>query len=241
MEVIEKISTGTSNSRGPKGFFRIAFMGQIFLTPAQKQTLKLVANELGLADFYLTGGTALAAFYLKHRISDDLDFFNFGEFDKMFLEGFIKKLKADLNAKSVRFERLYDRNMCFFLIDSEELKVEFTKYPFHQLDKPLLKDGLKIDSLRDIAANKFMAMLDRFDPKDFVDLYFLLKRFNLRSIRKDAEKKFGIKVDGLFLGSELVKARRIEALPKMVKPLSLDGLKAFFASQAKKLSPEVLK
>ncbi|MEW5692252.1 MAG: nucleotidyl transferase AbiEii/AbiGii toxin family protein [Candidatus Hydrogenedentota bacterium] len=25
--------------------------------------------------FYLTGGTALSEFYLKHRISEDLDFF----------------------------------------------------------------------------------------------------------------------------------------------------------------------
>lgn len=26
-------------------------------------------------EFYLTGGTALSAFYLQHRLSEDLDFF----------------------------------------------------------------------------------------------------------------------------------------------------------------------
>jgi hypothetical protein len=33
------------------------------------------AEEVFARSFYLTGGTALAAFYLFHRYSDDLDFF----------------------------------------------------------------------------------------------------------------------------------------------------------------------
>ncbi len=32
-------------------------------------------------NFYLTGGTPLAAFYLRHRYSEDLDFFSETEFD----------------------------------------------------------------------------------------------------------------------------------------------------------------
>jgi predicted nucleotidyltransferase component of viral defense system len=31
--------------------------------------------------FYLTGGTALAAYYLRHRLSEDLDFFAEKEFE----------------------------------------------------------------------------------------------------------------------------------------------------------------
>lgn len=42
-------------------------MGQAALTPWQEQTLAHVAAEERLAGFYLTGGTALAAFYLHHR------------------------------------------------------------------------------------------------------------------------------------------------------------------------------
>ena len=102
-------------------------------------------------------------------------------------------------------------------------------------------EQLKIDSLRDIGANKLMAALERFDPKDFVDLYYLLESTELENIRKDTEIKFGLKIGGIFLGGELAKVRRIEALPKMLKPLTIEELKEFFSQEIKKLSPEILK
>lgn len=214
-------------------------MEQAVLSEAQKKIIKAVAGEPNLADFYLTGGTALAAYYFQHRISDDLDFFIFKEPDKIFLRGFAEKLKIIIDAESVRYERLYDRNQFFFQTAGEELKVEFSKYPFIQLNEPILKDGVKIDSLRDITANKLMAMLDRFDPKDFVDLYFILKEFKLEDIRLDAEKKFGIGVSYVFLGGEIAKVKRVEALPKMIKPITIKDLKDFFAKKAKELEPKI--
>lgn len=216
-------------------------MGQETLTPAQKIVIDEVANELKLADFYLTGGTALSAYYLFHRISDDLDFFSFKELDIMFIHEFVNKVKKAVKAKNVRYERLYDRNLFYFdLENNEELKVEFTKYPFKQLEPPKTIDKLRIDSLRDIKANKLMALLERFDPKDFVDLFYLLQSTDLESIRKDAEIKFDVKIGGIFLGGELAKVGRIKALPKMLKPLTVDELKEFFSRQIKGLSSEIL-
>lgn len=215
-------------------------MEQEVLNNRQKQVLSAVGQEPALADFYLTGGTALAAYYFYHRISEDLDFFSPKDTDKIFLHGFIDKLKALLNVDSVRFERLYDRNQFFFRFGREELKVEFAKYPFGRLDEHIMRGGVRIDSLRDIAANKLMAMLDRFDPKDFVDLFYILQTFKLNEVRQDVEKKFGIEVGDLFLGGELVKSRRIEALPKMIKSLTPEELKEFFAKQAKELESRIL-
>ena len=201
-----------------------------------------MAKEPKLADFYLTGGTALAAFYLEHRVSDDLDFFCLNEPDTFFIHEFVNKLKDKLAAGDVRFEKLHDRNQFYFTLGAgEELKVEFTKYPFKQLENSKHAAGLKIASLRDIGANKLMAALERFDPKDFVDLYYLLQSNTLENIRKGAETKFGVKIGGIFLGGELTKVRRIGALPKMLKPLTTDELKEFFSQQIKKLSPEILK
>lgn len=216
-------------------------MGQTILTDIQKKVIATVGQEPNLADFYLTGGTALAEYYFQHRFSDDLDFFNFQDPEKIFLHGFADQLKTIIGARNVRYERLYDRNQFFFhLADGAELKVEFTKYPFLQLEEPILKDGIRIDSLRDIAANKLMALLDRFDPKDFVDLFFILKEFQLDNIRKDVEKKFSIQVDDIFLGSEFAKVKRVEALPKMTKEIMTEELKAFFTQQAKTLGPKIL-
>jgi len=45
------------------------------LTNLQIEILKIVSNLPDKEAFYLTGGTALSAFFLKHRKSHDLDFF----------------------------------------------------------------------------------------------------------------------------------------------------------------------
>ena len=62
----------------------------------------------------------------------------------------------------------------------------------------------------------------------------------LNEIRLDTEKKFGLTISPLFLGSELSKVKRIEALPRMVKPLTVEELRTFFSEQARQLMPSVL-
>lgn len=214
-------------------------MEHLILTSFQREIIDYVAKEPHLENFYLSGGTALAAFYFQHRLSDDLDFFTFTPPDTVFLHSFINKIKEEAKLNDVNFEKLYDRNIFFFLRDSEQLKIEFSLYPFKQLENPIKKEGIWIDSLKDIAANKLMAMLDRFDPKDFVDLFFLFKEFDLEHVRKNTEKKFGLKIDPIFLGGEFMKSRRIEALPKMARHLELVELKDFFQDIAKKLSSQI--
>lgn len=215
-------------------------MEQRVLTPLQERAIALVAKEPVLGKFYLTGGTALAAFYLHHRYSDDLGFFVADVPSVVSLEACMEQVKDALGAAALRFYRIHDRNQFFFTLDGEELKIEFTRYPFASLETPQEKNGIRVDSLRDIAANKMMAILDRFEPKDFVDLFFLLQDRTLEEVRRDAVQKFGLKIDPLFLGGELMKARRIEALPNMIKPLTVSDLKAFFAARARELAPEVL-
>jgi predicted nucleotidyltransferase component of viral defense system len=51
-------------------------MGKTILTPQQLNFLELASQEPQITKrFYLTGGTALAEFYLKHRLSEDIDLF----------------------------------------------------------------------------------------------------------------------------------------------------------------------
>jgi hypothetical protein len=45
------------------------------LRPNQKQLLGAFSRSSLAGSFSLTGGTALAAFHLGHRVSEDLDFF----------------------------------------------------------------------------------------------------------------------------------------------------------------------
>jgi hypothetical protein len=41
------------------------------LTPFQQKLLKTIGDSSLADNFYLTGGTALSAFYLQHRYSED--------------------------------------------------------------------------------------------------------------------------------------------------------------------------
>ncbi len=215
--------------------------GKNILTPERVRVLELVAKEPRLANFYLSGGTALSAFYFQHRDSEDLDFFCFETINVSLIHEFMDMVKKDLGAKTMRYDKVFYRNLFFLtLADKTEFKLEFTKYPFKHLGKISKKFGVPIDSLRDIAANKFMALIERFDPKDFVDMYFLLERYSLSAIRRDAEKKFGSKIGDMGVGSEFAKVRRIEALPRMLKPLTIGKVKVFFANEARKLGTSFL-
>lgn len=209
---------------------------QEILTAEQKKVITLVSHEPKLSTFYLSGGTALSAFYLQHRLSDDLDFFCEKTIDRLFLHEFMEKVKKELKGKKIRYEKLFDRNIFFVEFGKKKkLKMEFTKYPFKHIGKLKNQLDIPVDSLKDLAANKLMALLDRFDPKDFVDIYFLLQHFTIKQIRKDAEKKFGVKIGDMLLGSELAKVARVEALPKMYKRLTVKQLKDFFSELAKEV------
>lgn len=216
-------------------------MGQKILTDYQERALFWLANRDGFSEFYLSGGTALAAYYFEHRYSDDLDFFAFEKPNTLELHAIAQELKSALGATEVRYERLRDRNMFFFLCADGELKIEFTQYPFRQMEVAQEKNGIRVDSLRDIAANKLATLLDRFDPKDFVDLYYIFRERGLAEVRRDVETKFGIKADPVFIGGEFMKVRRIEALPRMILPLTKEELKSFFLEQVKMLAPEVFR
>ena len=147
-------------------------MEQKILKDWQESVIRLLAKEKDFKNFYLTGGTALAAYYEYHRISDDLDFFSFEDIDSTFVHAIANKIKDILNAKEMRFSRLYDRNQFFYLLQNEdsEAKIEFSKYPFKQLRPPNNINGIAIDNEYDLAVNKLAALLARFDPKDFVDI-----------------------------------------------------------------------
>ena len=55
------------------------------------------------------------------------------------------------------------------------------------------------------------------------------------------EKKFGIEIEKVYLSSLLLKVDQFDALPIMTKKLSLETLKKFFLSEAKKLAMTMVK
>lgn len=190
-------------------------------------------------NFYLTGGTALAEFYLRHRLSEDLDFFTRKDFNHQLVDLFINKLGQNLKPKEIYRQKIYDRLQFEFCFKDNVLKVEFVKYEFKNLKPLKLITGVLVNDVFDIAVNKLFAIFDRNEVKDFVDLYFLLKKFTLKQLLAGVEKKFGYKVHLIALGGDLLKVKNTKLMPKMIKKLTREELISFFENEAYKLRKEI--
>lgn len=103
----------------------------------QKNILEIISKDKLICDnFYLTGGTALAEFYLQHRLSEDLDFFSENEFESQGVSIFFEKIKKQAKIRKVEYQQSFNRNLFFLdLIDGDKIKMEFTYFPFERKEK----------------------------------------------------------------------------------------------------------
>jgi hypothetical protein len=100
-----------------------------------------------------------------------------------------------------------------------------------QVDSEKRRVGpLRVDTLREIMANKICTLVGRCEVKDLVDLYFLDKHgFRVADYFADAKRKEG-GLDPAML-SHILSRLRIERIPDYVlEPLSVQDLGAFVDS-----------
>ncbi len=144
--------------------------------------LTRLMQDAALADFDLVGGTALAL-YLGHRESIDLDLFTPRPFDA----GELRKHLADNHNFKVDF---VGRHTLMGYID--DVKVDLITHAYPLLDdKHITGQGIRLISIRDIAAMKLSAIAGSGTRlKDFVDVAFLSTRMPLAEMLNDYERKF---------------------------------------------------
>lgn len=143
--------------------------------------------------FFLTGGGALAGFYFGHRQTDDLDFFSAPgpslDDAARAIEGAAAACGA--SSESVRtfpeFRRLSisrGKETCIVdLVIDRAVMIEPTKMVF---------GDIRVDTLRDIAANKVCTLIGRSEIKDLVDLERLVAAgIDLETALADAQRKDG--------------------------------------------------
>lgn len=136
-------------------------------------------NDL-FADTRLVGGTALAL-QIGHRTSIDLDFFGHRPIAPLDAEQeFARYGAVAVRSRSKRIQGYAVRGV----------QVDLVEYPYAWLDDPVTVDGLRLASLRDIAAMKLAAITNRGTKKDLVDLAFLLDRFPARDLLTFYTRKF---------------------------------------------------
>jgi predicted nucleotidyltransferase component of viral defense system len=205
------------------------------LTPLQEDFIGLFAETPLKDTFFLTGGTALSAFYLEHRISEDMDFFTEeeGQVDRVLplIQGIALRLKGELEVK-----RSFRSYLEFSMIRGEEvLKCDFAMDSPYRLLEKIFKEEYRIyvDNVQDISCNKLSALYDRNDPKDFVDIYFIDREIiPFEKLVLEAKKKH-VGLDNYWLAISLAKIDDVSILPKMLKPISLDDLRQFFKEKSK--------
>lgn len=218
------------------------------ISKVQKEILSIFSKVSDSEHFYLTGGTALACFYLKHRKSNDLDFFTNSQelllpFSRR-LEEMLKTKKMDIQRQrafhsfvELLVKREEESTIIHLAEDAlfrlEETK-EFPEYP-----------GLKIDSLVDIAANKLLALFGRATLRDFIDVYFLVKKAKFTF--EDLMDKARIKDPGFdlyWLGVALERINTFkESSPEMlllVEPVDFKEVLEFFNQWREKVAKELL-
>ncbi len=160
------------------------------LDEEQHQVLQLAANVLPAYGFALAGGTALAAGYLGHRLSDDLDLFGVPMRPDEW-----QAAHAALNAAwrgqglSVRAEGV-QKSFARYWVGERPVKVELAQDSPYQLDpSSATVDGMPIRSLKDLAADKTLALFGRATTRDFVDVYLLLQRYEMSQLMSWAALK----------------------------------------------------
>ncbi len=175
------------------------------LNKTQAAVIRLLADSSLRDRFYWSGGTLLSEKYLHHRKSYDIDLFANESFRYQEVLPLVARLRDQLNLRQIEEHKIFDR-WEFFLHNHEEVRLEFVHYDFPALKPRKRWRGVLIDSLEDLAANKTMAAIERHEPKDVVDVYYLVtkRKMSLPKLLKLVNKKFGLKIDESTLLSELL-------------------------------------
>lgn len=134
----------------------------------------------GAPNLRLDGGTALAAFHLGHRVSKDLDFFADYQVNAAALAEVVREV-AEERGFEMRPTRARSMGFAQFIARDPEADIEVqldfaAASPFHLEEWDVAAEGIRVSSYRDLCAGKLHTICDRYEPRDYVDLYAILTR-----------------------------------------------------------------
>jgi predicted nucleotidyltransferase component of viral defense system len=208
------------------------------LTPLQRRLLREIGQSPLRDEFFLTGGTALAALYLHHRYSVDLDLFTENPTAVAQVPPTMQEIASRLGLE-ITFTRTLGTFLEAFVAspDGERVEFDFAQDSPYRLEPTRLDPELDlwVDNPTDIACNKLSALFDRAEPKDFVDIYFVVQEIYPFDQLVTLARRKHVGMDDYWLAMALAQAEQVDVLPRMVKPLAVNELKAFFLARAKEL------
>ncbi|HLP46755.1 MAG TPA: nucleotidyl transferase AbiEii/AbiGii toxin family protein [Candidatus Kapabacteria bacterium] len=195
--------------------------------------LHLSENETIRDNFFLTGGTALSVFYLHHRRSIDIDLFSVNQppFDRV--EAWVK------NEWPTGYTTLI-KEPYILSVYLNGVKVDFVhdgmSFNDQKIPYPLDNNhSVFVDSLKNIASNKFCTLIGRQEPKDFIDFYFInkMKSLDINAIYSDARRKEGMFDDPPMVAYQVENNLRLiiqnpYAFPELLVNFDIDEFSRFY-------------
>lgn len=208
------------------------------LDAEQHQILQMAAGVLPTYGFELAGGTALAAGYLGHRLSDDIDLFA-PPLGLPQWEAALAAVTAVWQAAGIPAHAEpapAQAGFARFWVGQRPVKVELAQdSPFRLVPSDRTVDGMPIRSLTDLAADKTLALFGRATTRDFVDVYALMEHYELSQLMAWAHAKDpGFSVPWFIRA--LVQAERVQPdRVQLLVPLDWDHLRLTFRQAALRL------
>ena len=132
-------------------------------------------------EIYLAGGTALAL-QIGHRSSIDFDFYDKAEFE---LDVLLRQFRQFFKNISV-----IQMSQGTLVVDVEGIQVSLFHYDYKVIRPFIHMKDLILLSLEDISAMKLIAIIQRGERRDFIDIYYLIQRFGLERIFSYSEEKY---------------------------------------------------
>ncbi|MBU0569420.1 nucleotidyl transferase AbiEii/AbiGii toxin family protein [Patescibacteria group bacterium] len=156
-------------------------------------------------EFILAGDTAIMLL-INHRKSFDFDCFSEKPLDKKLLPKAKQIFGNDINVQ-------VDNPDSLLFTTPEGVKVDFVYFPYPSTYDLIKKGSIPMFNLRDLASNKAYAIGRRATWRDYVDMFFLIKKFGVGTIIKDSQKKFGGEFSEKLFLEQLVYYKDLEITP----------------------------
>ena len=196
------------------------------LAPSTLGLLRRIQSQAAFADTRLVGGAALAL-HFGHRTSIDLDLF--GSWEPL------PPLELALsNCAASVMKTGGEESLQFFTVDG--VKIDCVTYPYKWLCPAVVSDGIRLADIPDIAAMKLAAATNRGTRKDFVDVYFLLRKYSLRQMLDWYAEKYPDGNDYLVLRSLVYfDDAELEPMPNMLTPVEWKSVTKAIESAVREL------
>ncbi len=200
------------------------------LTEGQKKLLSKL-QHIKNEGFYLAGGTGLALL-LGHRTSADFDFYSQSPFDVKKVSSQIKQSVKNIQPIQIQEDTL--------ILKCEGIITSFFVYPYPLL-RPLIDlKEVFVASLEDISAMKLVVIIQRGTKRNFIDVYYLIKRLGLDYMLKLSERKYEefnpyLALQELLYFEDAEKERLSHRKIKIKEPSDWENVKDYIVAEVKRI------